>query len=368
MEYDNGNSGHHMIHLDKNTDVEGAFNFQPIPNNYERPKSQHDGFKNNGIRDGNPKHGYQNDNGSLPIYTEDDAPKLPKKLQEKNGNKDPEEEVYLVRQQKGYLSIGFSIVQTLVLLIMMIQCHIAPIQINPMLGPYPDALDYWGGKNAIKILDDGESWRLITPIFLHAGFIHLVCNVSVQLDTGAFYEREWGSKIWLIIYITSAIGSSILSCCYMPDQISVGSSGAVMGLFGGKLAEVFCRQRESQKTEQGRIARKVRTEQLSETLCAVTVVMIFGFVPYVDWAAHLGGLIYGFFSGMLCFSTWIKTRNYAIFWFVVGIILNVLGYSIALSYMYNSVDPIDDLNDVCEYYKRNFDEYECNCQLGDDGP
>ena len=36
-----------------------------------------------------------------------------------------------------------------------------------MIGPYPDALDYWGAKNASKILDDNEWWRLITPLFLH---------------------------------------------------------------------------------------------------------------------------------------------------------------------------------------------------------
>ena len=36
----------------------------------------------------------------------------------------------------------------------------------------PDVLDYWGGKNALKILKDNEDWRLLTPIFLHAGVNH----------------------------------------------------------------------------------------------------------------------------------------------------------------------------------------------------
>lgn len=63
----------------------------------------------------------------------------------------------------------------------------------------PDVLDYWGGKNALKILKDNEDWRLLTPIFLHAGVIHLFCNVSVQVDILEFFEREWGSFIWLFI-------------------------------------------------------------------------------------------------------------------------------------------------------------------------
>jgi|AntRauTorckE5430_2_1112549.scaffolds.fasta_scaffold17380_4 hypothetical protein len=67
-----------------------------------------------------------------------------------------DEEVYIVKQKKGWLSLGFSMVQTIVLIVMMIQCTIAPFQINPMIGPPPDALDYWGGKNAYKILNNNE--------------------------------------------------------------------------------------------------------------------------------------------------------------------------------------------------------------------
>lgn len=41
------------------------------------------------------------------------------------------------------------------------------LYIVAMVGPYPDALDYWGAKNAAKILDDNEWWRYFTPLFLH---------------------------------------------------------------------------------------------------------------------------------------------------------------------------------------------------------
>ena len=152
---------------------------------------------------------------------------------------DPNDEnVYVVQQNRGYCSIFFSAVQTFYLIAMLGQCGLAPMNINPMIGPYPDALSYWGGKNTVLILEDNEYWRLLTPIFLHAGAIHLGGNVLVQLDQGVFFEREWGSMRWLIIYIGSALGSSILSCISMPNSVSVGSSGAVMGLFGAKLSEV----------------------------------------------------------------------------------------------------------------------------------
>lgn len=276
---------------------------------------------------------------------------------------DDEEDVYLVKQNYGYCSIGFSAVQGLVLIVMMAQCGVAPMNINPMFGPYPDALSYWGGKNAVLIIEDEESWRLLTPIFLHAGVIHLLCNVSVQLETGAFFEREWGSGIWLSIYLTSAVGSSILSCCAMPNSISVGSSGAVMGLFGGKLAEVFCRACESRRTTQGRIGHEVRMEQLSGVLCSVTLVGLFSFIPYVDWAAHLGGLVAGMLVGLVLFSSSIKSPCCVVFWFVVGMALTVAAFVASLVYMYNEVEPADELRDVCGYYKQFFEDYECTCML-----
>jgi membrane associated rhomboid family serine protease len=68
-----------------------------------------------------------------------------------------------------------------------------------MIGPYPDALSEWGGKNAVLIIEDGEWFRLISPIMLHAGIIHLVGNIDLQLETRVFFEREWGSIRWLII-------------------------------------------------------------------------------------------------------------------------------------------------------------------------
>jgi hypothetical protein len=197
-----------------------------------------------------------------------------------------QQEVYIVKQRYGYCSILFSIVQCGILAIMMWQCGVAPLNINPMVGPYPDALSDWGGKNAVNILEDGEWWRLLTPILLHAGVIHLLCNVAVQLETGAFFEREWGSLTWTIIYLVSAVGSSILSTIIMPQSISVGSSGAVMGLFGGKLAEVICRCCESKRTEQERIGHDVRKEQCAAVSCSVVLVMAFSFIPYGKKSIH----------------------------------------------------------------------------------
>jgi membrane associated rhomboid family serine protease len=273
-----------------------------------------------------------------------------------------EDEIYIVRQQYGYCSIFFSAVQTVVLALMMWRCGVAPLALNPMVGPYPDALSEWGGKNSVLILEDGETYRLLTPIFLHAGVVHLVGNVAVQLETGLFFEREWGSIRWLTVYLVSAVGSTILSVIAMPNAVSVGSSGAVMGLFGGKLAEVVLRFFERRRTRQDEVAHQVRKEQCCVVTASVVLVMLFSFIPFVDWAAHLGGLAAGFLCGIAVFSLDIEHCAWKIFWLVVGIAVTVSTFVAALTYMYSgNIETIDELRDVCGYYKENYQDYQCNC-------
>jgi len=275
-----------------------------------------------------------------------------------------EEEVYIVQQRWGYCSILFSLAQTIILGLMMWQCGVAPLSLNPMIGPYPDALSEWGGKNAVLIISDNEWYRLISPIMLHAGIFHLLGNIAVQLETGVFFEREWGSIRWLIVYLGSAIGSTVFSVIVMPNAVSVGSSGAVMGLFGGKLAEVILRACERQITKQDRVAASVRKEQCCVVTFSVIIVMAFSFIPFVDWAAHLGGLVAGFVIGLALFSFAVQGCYgiWKIVWLCLGIAAASAFFIGTITYMYSGqVDAAEELRDVCGYYKEHFENYECNC-------
>jgi membrane associated rhomboid family serine protease len=282
-----------------------------------------------------------------------------------SGSDGEDDEVYIVKQRYGYCSIFFSLIQCIVLGLMMWQCGVAPFRLNPMIGPYPDAFSEWGGKNSVLILEDGEWYRLITPIFLHAGIIHLLGNIMVQLETGAFFETEWGSIRWLILYLGSAVGSTIGSTVFMPMAISVGSSGAVMGLFGGKLCEVFLRVCERRaRTSQEKIAEEVRSEQCCAVSCSVIVVLLFSFIPFVDWAAHAFGLLSGFVIGIPVFACDIRSNIcWRIVWFIVGVLLTVLMFAISIVYMYTpgTIELIDELHDVCGYYQQVEADSECNC-------
>ena len=276
---------------------------------------------------------------------------------------DPEEAHFV--QRYAPCSTLFCVVQTAILAVMMWQCGVAPLNINPMIGPGPDVLNYWGAKNAVLIIDDGEFYRLFTPVFLHAGLIHLAGNVMVQMDAGNMWEREWGSLVWMLVYVGSAFGSSVFSCCFMPGNISVGSSGAVMGLFGAKASEIFLLCCERGKTLKERAAAASRKHQACTVVGGIVVVMAMSFIPFVDWAAHLGGVIAGFVIGMVCFSFRFRSWVFVVIWFIAGVGSVVTLYSLLMIYMYNEVETKEELRDVCGYYQQFFEDYECNCQLGD---
>ena len=247
------------------------------------------------------------------------------------------------KQRYAPCSTLFCVVQCIILPLMMWQCGVAPLNINPMIGPYPDALNYWGAKNAVLIIEDGEAWRLFTPIFLHAGIIHLAGNVLVQYDMGNLWEMEWGSLIWMIVYVGSGFGSSVFSTCFMPDNISVGSSGAVMGLFGAKFSEIVLLCFEKSKTKTELAGERARKRQACHVVGGIIIVAAMSFIPYVDWAAHLGGMIAGFVLGLVCFSFKIRSWPFMALWFVVGVGSAIALYSALMTYMYTDVEANDEL-------------------------
>jgi membrane associated rhomboid family serine protease len=173
----------------------------------------------------------------------------------------------------------------------------APASVNPMLGPWPDTLDLFQAKNAAEIVYNKQLWRLVMPIFLHAGLIHLATNMAMQLRMGITLEYEWGALRYLIIYMSSGIFASVYSAVMKPDQLSVGASGALMGVFGAWVSFLLASWSEGDDT-----AQRQRGFQFVMAVANIMVIIGFSFVPYVDWAAHVFGLLGGMLLGAWFFA------------------------------------------------------------------
>ncbi|CAG9218230.1 Rhomboid family protein [Burkholderia vietnamiensis] len=180
---------------------------------------------------------------------------------------------------------------------------------NPLL------LD-WGANFAPYTLT-GQPWRLLTSAFLHGSWMHVALNMYMLIVLGTVLERVGGTLRFGVAYLLSALGGSLLSALWhgyhevggssfafgvvlqtsgIQPVVSVGASGALMGLAGAAAALVLRRRREAGADAQVPI-----------NLAAVAQVIVLnlgsGFViSGIDQAAHLGGVIVGFVAGWLMYG------------------------------------------------------------------
>lgn len=150
-------------------------------------------------------------------------------------------------------------------------------------------LVYWGAKEGVSI-SRGEYWRLITPIFMHIGFFHLVSNTIALIIFGPIMEKVLGPYKFLIIYLITGIWGNIASFL-SSYAIGAGASGALFGLAGSYAAYLYINR--------GNLGNWGR-EALIGLGWIVGINLIFGFTMNgIDNSAHLGGLVSGWVIGIL---------------------------------------------------------------------
>lgn len=100
----------------------------------------------------------------------------------------------------------------------------------------------WNLTNwAPPILEDGESWRLLTHGFLQTGLGHLGMNMLFLAYTGWNLERALGRANLALLYVASVLGGGLLSMFATPATPSLGASGGVFGLMAASVVFGFQR-------------------------------------------------------------------------------------------------------------------------------
>jgi membrane associated rhomboid family serine protease len=106
---------------------------------------------------------------------------------------------------------------------------------NKMLGPSTLTFLKLRAKYT-PYIKTGQVDRLLVPVFLHAGIIHLVFNLFFQCNVGFRMEEVWGIPRLAAIYFSAGIGGNLMSALISTTSVSVGASGSLFGILGGMLA------------------------------------------------------------------------------------------------------------------------------------
>ncbi|CAI9759167.1 unnamed protein product [Fraxinus pennsylvanica] len=219
---------------------------------------------------------------------------------------------------------------------------------NPLLGPSAATLLEMGALRTREVVEKHQVWRLASCMWLHAGVFHIVANMVSLLFVGLRLEEEFGFVRIGLLYVIAGIGGSLSSCLFVRTTISVGASGALFGLLGAMLSELF-------------VNWTIYENKFEAVLTLVVIIVInlaVGILPHVDNFAHLGGFITGFLLGFVLLIRppfgYVKQRSapsgysaksrkskyklYQYIMLVVSLILLIVGFVVGLNLLLRGVD------------------------------
>lgn len=83
-----------------------------------------------------------------------------------------------------------------------------------------------------------QEWGdILSSIFLHAGWMHLIGNMYLLWLCGCILEDVWGRPVYIVVYVAGGAIAAICHAWAFPDSSAhlVGASGAIAGLMGAFL-------------------------------------------------------------------------------------------------------------------------------------
>jgi rhomboid protease GluP len=158
----------------------------------------------------------------------------------------------------------------------------------------PGTLHRLGALEPQTIRFEGEYWRMLTSLFLHYGFLHLLFNLYALLVIGPGLERIIGPLRFAIYYLLAGLGSSAGVLLWLLRERGrleqlVGASGCVLGIVGVWTGYLL---RHRHEPFAGRRLRNI--------LLVVLIQIAFDLsTPQISMTAHLCGLATGVVLGLL---------------------------------------------------------------------
>jgi membrane associated rhomboid family serine protease len=198
---------------------------------------------------------------------------------------------------------------------------------TPGSASYQLALISFGAKEN-SLIDAGEWWRFVNPVFIHIGIIHLAVNMYSLSAIGPLIEQLYGSGRYLVLYMLSGIGGVAASYYFSPDVPSAGASTALFGLLGVLFVFGFRYRNELP----GGFRHTFSPARLVPVL-ALNLFITFT-LPFIDKSGHLGGLLAGALLGLVVpYARTAEKRSGAFWWTAAGLCAVLVVASFAMAFV-----------------------------------
>lgn len=137
-----------------------------------------------------------------------------------------------------------------------------------------------------------QYWRLVTPVFLHFGWLHIVFNCLWLWELGSRVEQVMGHFNTLMLFLVIAVVSNVSQFAFGGVGLFGGMSGVVYGLLG--FSWVAPLLQPAWPIQPPRAVMVLMVGWL--IACMLGMVEVLGFGAIAN-AAHLGGLLCGLVLG-----------------------------------------------------------------------
>ncbi len=143
-----------------------------------------------------------------------------------------------------------------------------------------------------------KPYQLVTHMFAHGGFLHILFNMYALWIFGSVLERMWGPKKFLIFYLICGLAAGLTQMFFVTTGAAIGASGAIMGLLAA-FAYTF------PNTEFFILPFPfpIKAKYMAAIFAAFDIFGGFAGGDNVAHFAHLGGLV----MGLILVIIWNKT-------------------------------------------------------------
>lgn len=152
-----------------------------------------------------------------------------------------------------------------------------------------------------------EAWRFLTYMFLHAGLVHIIGNLLIQILIGIPLELVHNGWRVCLVYVFGSLIGAFAHSLTDPRTFLLGASGGVYALFGAHVANVVLNFENMQFPTKLLPGKKFHCGIVRTVVLGILVVADFGWALYqrygtdiesnVGFMAHVGGFLGGLFLG-----------------------------------------------------------------------